>query len=704
MSLDPRRSRCSSVTGRANQKATRGFFLRGLLLILLGWGTAELAAASEASNWWALQPIHAAIPPKIATNDWIRNPIDAFVLEKLQQNHLKPSPAASRLTLLRRASFDLLGLPPSPEQIEAFLRDNRPDAYQQLIERLLASSHYGERWGRHWLDLTRYADTGGFEKDLAYTNAWKFRDYVIRSLNMNKPFNRFIEEQVAGDELWPDDPEAAVATSLYTIGPASLDSALTSTQLEYEWLTDAADTTGAAFLGLTLGCARCHNHKYDPLTQQDYFAIQAIFAASDRPYPNAVREQRIKGLNGILADVPIPKELLQDPRCTIKTDNQVEPGLFHRDTVMEIHRLKRGELSKPLEVVEPALPAVFGADKKSFDPASVPPAQRRAVLAKWLVSAQNPLTARVLVNRVWAWHFGHGIERTPSDFGAQGEPPTHPELLDWLARDFVEHGWDLKRLHRLIMTSATYQSRSSAISQQALESDPQNRWLSHFPRTRLDAEAIWDNLHATAGTLNFKQFGPPVMPELSKEELSGLFAENGWKATKDKTEYTRRGIYLFERRTFLFPMIDAFDPPDVMTSCPRRFETTVPTQALALLNSAVAQSQAREFAHRLNAECGSDLTRIPARAWLLAFNRPITPAEGARALEFLRNRETALREAAGPTGSPASLEAAEQNESAVSTNSPGSASQTAPLEPWVETALTEFCLALFNANEFVFID
>jgi len=672
--------------------------------MLLGWGGAELAAASEASEPWAFQPIHAVAPPKIATHDWIRNPIDAFVLEKLQENHLKPSPAASRLTLLRRASFDLLGLPPSPEQIEAFIKNNRPDAYQELIDRLLASSHYGERWGRHWLDLVRYADTGGFEKDLAYTNAWKFRDYVIRSLNTNKPFNRFIEEQVAGDELWPDDPEAAVATSLYTIGPASVDSALMSTQLEYEWLTDAADTTGAAFLGLTLGCARCHNHKYDPLTQQDYFAIQAIFAASDRPYPNAVREHRIKGLNGILADVPIPKELQQDPRCTIRTDNQVEPGLFHRDSVLEVHRLKRGELSKPLEVVEPAIPSVFAEDNKSFNPASVPPAQRRTVLAKWLVSAQNPLTARVLVNRIWAWHFGQGIVRTPSDFGAQGEPPTHPELLDWLARDFVDHAWDLKRLHRLIMSSATYQSRSSDVPQRALESDPQNRWLSHFPRTRLDAEAIWDNLHATAGTLNLKQFGPPVMPELSKEELSGLFAENGWKPTKDKTEYTRRGIYLFERRTFLFPMIDAFDPPDVMTSCPRRFETTVPTQALALLNSAVAQSQAREFAHRLNAECGSELTKIPARAWLLAFNRPITPTEDARALEFLRNREAALREAAGPTGSPATSVVAVQNESAVSTNASGSASQTMLREPWVEAALTEFCLALFNANEFVFID
>jgi hypothetical protein len=696
--------RCCGAVVRARAAGWAETFIRATLLFTLFGGVSAVSAVSESSNWWAFQPIHAVIPPKTATNDWIRNPIDAFVWSKLEQKHLEPAPPASRLTLLRRASFDLIGLPPSPEQIESFAKDNRPEAYQELLEQLLASSHYGERWGRHWLDLTRYADTGGFEKDLAYTNAWKFRDYVIRSLNSDKPFDRFIEEQVAGDELWPDDPDARVATSLYAVGPASQDSALMSTQLEYEWLTDSADTTGAAFLGLTLGCARCHNHKYDPLTQQDYFAIQAIFAASDRAYPNAIREQRIKGLNGILADVPIPKELLQDPRCTIKTDDQGEAGLFHRDSPMEVHRLKRGELSKPQEAVEPALPHVFCVDKKRFDPASVPPTQRRAVFAKWLVSPENPLTARVLVNRVWAWHFGQGIARTPSDFGAQGEPPTHPELLDWLARDLVDHGWDLKRLHRLIMSSATYQSQSGGTSRQVLESDSQNRWLSHFPRTRLDAEAIWDNLHATAGTLNLKQFGPPVMPELSKEELSGLFAENGWKATKDKTEYTRRGIYLFERRTFLFPMIDAFDPPDVMTSCPRRFETTIPTQALALLNSAVAQSQARQFARRLNAECGGELNKVPARAWLLAFNRPITSTEQAKALEFLRKREVALRETTGPADSLTNSEVGSQNDGSVSTNGPGSTSHSKTLEPPVERALTEFCLALFNANEFVFID
>jgi hypothetical protein len=702
MNLDWRRSYRAVLPTRANRRAECPIILQFVFFGLVAWSGAAALAGDEASQRWAFQPIRAVVPPQQPSSGGIKSPIDAFILAKLEQARLKPVPPANRLTLLRRASFDLIGLPPSPQEIESFLKDNRREAYPELVERLLASPHYGERWGRHWLDLTRYADTGGFEKDLAYPNAWRFRDYVIRSFNSNKPFNRFIQEQIAGDELWPDDPEATVATGLFTIGPVSQDSALMSTQLEYEWLTDAADTTGAAFLGLTMGCARCHNHKYDPISQQDYFAIQAIFAASDRPYPAAVREHRLKGLNGILADVPIPQELLQDPRCTIKTDDQVSARLFHRDALMQIHRLKRGELSRPLEVVEPALPAIFAVDKKLFDAETVPPTQRRAVLAKWLVSPGNPLTARVLVNRVWAWHFGHGIVRTPSDFGAQGERPTHPELLDWLARDFIDHGWDMKRLHRLILLSATYQMQSSGASQHALDSDPENRLLCHFPRRRLDAEAIWDNLHAAAGTLNLKQFGPPVMPELSKEELSGLFDEKSWKATKDPAESDRRGIYLFERRTFLFPILDAFDPPDVMTSCPRRFETTVPTQALALLNSAVAQSQARQFARRLQADCEGKLEKIPARAWLLAFNRPITREEKARVLEVIRKREAALRKSLNPDNSSTASASNLQSNERISTSGPSS--RDTPLEPWLETALTEFCLALINANEFVFID
>ncbi|HEX4645335.1 MAG TPA: DUF1549 domain-containing protein, partial [Verrucomicrobiae bacterium] len=325
------------------------------LLLALGLSGQTLAENTKSAALWSLQPIQRVVPPVPKTKARVKNSIDAFVLARLEQNQLAPAPPASRLTLLRRACFDLTGLPPTPEQIENFTRDTRPDAYAALIERLLASQQYGERWGRHWLDVVRYADTGGFENDLRYQNAWQYRDYVIRSFNADKPFDRFIQEQVAGDELWPDDTNAVTATALYAIGPVMTESAMVSNQLEYEWLTDAADTTGAAFLGLTVGCARCHDHKYDPISQKDYYALQAVFAASDRVYPEKVRDQRIKALNGFLAEKPLPDDLKHDPRCTIKTEQMAGLRLLHRDAPMPVHLLRRGELSKPGDVVEPGL-------------------------------------------------------------------------------------------------------------------------------------------------------------------------------------------------------------------------------------------------------------------------------------------------------------------------------------------------------------
>lgn len=642
-----------------------------------GWLVLITIEAGASTNRWSWQPVGNVTPPVPREAELARNPIDDFILARLEQDGLKPAPRADRYTFLRRVCLDLTGLPPTPDQIERFCRSGSSESCEELADRLLASPQYGERWARHWLDLVRYADTGGFEKDLSYHDAWRYRDYVIRSLNANKPADRFIEEQVAGDELWPGDPDALAATGLYAVGPVSQDSALNSTQLEYEWLTDSADTTGAAFLGLTLGCARCHDHKYDPITQRDYYAMQAIFAASDRPYPNDVRELRIKGLNGILADVPIPKNLLNDPRCTLRTDEHNGAELFHRTAPLEIHRLQRGELSKPAEKVGPGLPVIFNADKSGFDFEKIPPNRRRTVLAHWLVSPANPLTARVFVNRIWTWHFGQGLVRTPNDFGAQGEAPTHPKLLDWLARDFVEHGWDLKRLHKLIVTSATYQTRGTGEFARASEIDPENRLLSHFPRTRLDAEEIWDGLHACAGTINLEQFGPPVVPPLTKSELSGLFGDEKWKVTRERADYSRRGIYLFERRTFLFPLFDAFDPPDVMASCPRRFETIVPTQALAMLNSPAVLEQARAFSKRLLKEGAARPESIPARAWLLAFNRPITTEEQTRVETFLGIGRSANQGSSGVREKRAAPD---------------------------EDRLTELCLALFNANEFMFVE
>jgi Protein of unknown function (DUF1549)/Protein of unknown function (DUF1553) len=457
---------------------------------LLSAGTvASLGLADEVRGLaplWSVEPLRSVVPPAPKDQAWVKNQIDAFVLAQLERSQLAPAGSAARLTLLRRACFDLVGLPPSPEEIKGFLADERPEAYAELIERLLKMPQYGERWARHWLDVVRYADTGGFEKDHVYHEAWRYRDYVIRSFNADKPFDRFVQEQVAGDELWPDDPEAVLATGLFSIGPILEESAMVSSQIEYEWLTDAVDTTGAAFIDLTVGCARCHNHKYDPISQRDYFGLQAIFAGSDRVYPEKVRELRIKVLNGLLAEKPLPAELKNDPRCPFRTEKETGLRLVHREMPQEIHLLRRGDLSTPQEAIGPHLLSALHSPKRESELAQAPANRRRAVLAGWLTSPEeNPLPARVLVNRVWAWHFGHGLVRTPNDFGKQGEPPSHPELLDWLARDFIANGWSLKHLHRLIMLSSTYQM-TSVTSGPGLRTDPENRLLGHFPRQRLE--------------------------------------------------------------------------------------------------------------------------------------------------------------------------------------------------------------------------
>jgi hypothetical protein len=443
-------------------------------------------------------------------------------------------------------------------------------------------------------------------------------------------------------------------------------------QLEYEWLTDAADTTGEVFLGLTLGCARCHNHKYDPIRQADYFAMQAIFAASDRPFPEKVRLNRIKALNGLLSEVPVPQSLLGDPRCTLQVEEQTGFRLFHRTRPLVVHRLHRGELNKPLEVVEPAVPATLVAPGRSPQLVASAAQQRRGALACWLTAAENPLVARVLANRVWGWHFAQAIVRTPNDFGAQGEEPTHPELLDFLARELTDHGWSLKHLHRLIMLSHTYRM-SSVPGAAAAREDPVNLWLGHFPRRRLEGEEIRDAMLACAGRLNVERFGKPVVPPLGREELTGLFdAKNKWPVTRDPAAHTRRSVYLLVRRTFTYPMFSGFDPPELMTSCARRLQTIVPAQALTMLNSPVAREQSAAFARRILQEAGGDAEVAIGRAWLLAYGRPITQAETRRAREFLDRRTQLL--ASSPSRSPG------------------------------EAAMAELCLVLFNANEFLFVD
>jgi hypothetical protein len=636
------------------------------------WPQSSTLKSVTSQNHWAFQPIKKVEPP-VDPSGWSANPIDRFVHARLIAEGLQPARPADKRTLIRRITFDLIGLPPTPEEVAAFVADDSPDTYVKVVDRLLASPLYGERWGRHWLDVVRYSDTAGFETDQRYTTAWRYRDYVIQSLNRDKSYDRFLHEQVAGDELWPNDRDALLATGLYCVGPAEAESAMTGNQLEYEWLTDTVDTTGAAFLGLTLGCSRCHDHKYDPITQRDYFALQAVFAASDRPYPEKMRVLRIKGLNGLLSDAPVPKELLDDPRCTLDAEEKVGSTLHHRKEPMTVHRLQRGELSKPREIVEPAVPAWLFDTKQDTTCRGQESKQRRAILARWLTARENPLTTRVLVNRVWGWHFGQALVRTPNDFGSQGEPPTHPELLDWLANQFDEQGWSLKRLHRLILLSNTYRMQSIAEGK-GLRIDPDNRLLWHYPRHRLEGEAVRDAMLACSGDLNLKQFGTAVVPPLTSQELTGLFdSKEKWPVTEDVAEHSRRSIYLHVRRTFHYPLLAAFDLPEVMTSCPQRMRTVVPTQALTLLNSPVTREQAHHFARRVARECDDNPEKIVARAWTLAFGRPISDEESKHSQAFLLKK----------------IESLKKND--------------AKLTP-LEAALSDLCLALFNSNEFIFIE
>ena len=609
-----------------------------------------------ARRHWALQPVRRPTPPAVKDKNWLRNDIDAFVLAKLEAAGLPTAPPADRQTLLRRLHFDLTGLPPTPEEIEAFLQDPSVSV-EKVIDRLLASPHYGERWSRHWLDVVRYADSAGYELDTFYDFAWNYRDYVIRSLNADKPMDRFIQEQIAGDELWPDDDDARIATGFCTVGPYAYEGGIARPNVvEYQRRTDITDTVSSAFLGLTVGCARCHDHKHDPVTQIDYFGLQANFAGSE-----------------------FKDEKLGPSRSK---ERLVARILQNKEKTPKVHLLKRGELDTPGEEVGPALIQRLpgGATKLPGETKG-----RRTALARWLTAPENPLTARVLANRIWQWHFGKALVRTPNDFGTQGEPPTHPELLDYLAHELTTNGWSLKHLHRLILQSNTYRMSSRATPLVA-ERDPEHRLLSRFPRRRLEAEILWDHLHAAAGTLNRKQFGPAVVPPVDPDALKSLLNTN-WKVTPDKTEWTRRGVYLAVRRSLQLPLFDTFNGARGLESCAGRENTVVTGQALTLLNNEAVRDQARALAGRLLRDCPKDGRAQIERAWLLVFSRRVTETEAQRTLIFLQRREETLaKEPDRPPLMPLGLPA--------DTSIPAARAG----------AVAEWCLALLNTNEFLYID
>ncbi|MBM3459323.1 MAG: DUF1549 domain-containing protein, partial [Armatimonadetes bacterium] len=648
-----------------------------------------VAASTASPGLWSFRPVRRPPVPPHRDPQLVWNPVDAFVLARLRERGLRPPLLADRRTLIRRVYFDLIGLPPPPERVEAFLRDTTPQAFPKLVDELLASPQYGERWARHWLDAARYADSGGYETDIYYRNAWRYRDYVVRAFQEDRPYDRFVQEQVAADELWPDSLEldgsyklaerrarnfeARLGTGLYALGPQIHESNMDAPKRTYERLTDWVDTTGSLFMGLTLGCARCHDHKFDPLSQRDYFRLQAAFSGAlevevpvvhgmgiadyRQHYPKALAvdearrayrlfEERTKGRPLTEAEQAEQKQRVEavgravlalpaadaqgaayDGIMDLPTATVL--GRIHPALVPKIRVLGRGELVFPREEVTPGLPArLAGATHRSPDLSG--PHTGRKELALWLTRPDHPLTARVLVNRIWGWHFGRGLVPTPNDFGKMGQAPSHPELLDWLAATFVEKpgqarglagpglGWSIKKLHRLLLLSRTYQASSAVSDPEALRVDPENRLLWRANRRRLEGEALWDALHSVAGTLNLKSGGRPVVPPLAPDELAALREKWHWPVSADPKEHTRRGLYLLVRRNFRFPLFEVFDAPVNSVSCPGRDVSTVAPQALWFLNNGTALRQAAAFAARLRQEGGDTSAGRVQRAWRLA--------------------------------------------------------------------------------------
>jgi hypothetical protein len=582
-----------------------------------------VAGSSAPAEHWAFRPVARPAVPAVRDRSGVRTPIDAFVLARLEKAGLKPAPPADRRTLLRRVTLDLIGLPPTPEEQRAFLADDSPDAFAKVVDRLLASPQYGERWGRHWLDVARYAETNGYERDGAKPSAWRYRDYVIDSFNRDKPFDRFVIEQIAGDEVAGSDAEARVAATFLRLGTWDDEPADPKVD-RYDQLDDVLGTTATAFLGLTLRCARCHDHKFEPFTQADYYRMLAVFEPLKRPQDNR-KDLDVAIGEGVSSRWPLS---LGGPRAYVWQEESTPPVT---------HVLKRGDPNRPREEVGPGIPAVLG---KQPEPPPRPTAKtsgRRLWLANWVASPENPLTARVIVNRVWQGHFGRGLVPTANDFGTVGEPPTHPELLDWLADEFVKSGWRLKPLHWMIVLSAAYQASAAA------PADPKGALLVRWRPRRLEAEVVRDSMLAVSGVLNTQQRGPSVYPTLERAVLEGQSRPgDGW-GKSDERQQARRSVYVFVKRSLAVPELELLDSPDTTSSCEARPVSTTAPQALTFLNGAFAGEQAAHFAARLRREAGADPTAQVRRAFEVALCRPPRDEELKAAVAFLgRQRLEAL--------------------------------------------------------------
>ena len=599
-------------------------------------------------DWWSLQPVVRPAVPRLA-----KHPVDAFIAAKLAKESMVSAVRAGRRTLVRRAYFDLTGLPPTPEQVEQFIRDPAPDAWSRLIDRLLASPRHGEHWARYWLDLVRFAETDGYERDKLKPNIWRYRDWVINAFNSDMPYTQFVAEQLAGDEVPNRTEQSVVATGMIRAGTWN-DEPNDPNDYLYTRLEDMVHTSTSAFLGLTVKCARCHEHKFDPIPQNDYYRIASFFWAGHMGQANQ--------------GGPTTKALGYEAYGW--TDKSSNPP--------PIRLLLNGERHKPGPEIAPGfLSAVNALDKPLAPP---PPGskttQRRLQFARWITNEQNPLTARVMVNRLWLQHFGQGLVRSPNNFGFKGELPTHPGLLDWLASEFmrptVDAGpaWTLKRIHKLIMTSSTYRQRSVHPHEtQYSQRDFLNRNLWKFNRRRISSESLRDAMLAVGGRLNMRMGGPSFYPGMSAEALEGLSRKAGdWKSSP-ADERSRRSIYMMTKRSRLLPLMTTFDFSDTTASCGQRDVTTVAPQALALLNNQFTHAQSEALAKRLAGHAASATEQVKL-AWQLAFGR--NPSDGE-----LGQAENHLHE---------------QRQHFDGRNNPG------------HLALASLCHVLLNCNEFIYVD
>ncbi|MBK5290764.1 MAG: PSD1 domain-containing protein [Acidobacteriia bacterium] len=710
----------------------------------------EMKLPEGARQFWSFRkPLKAAVP-RTGEPEWDRHPVDAFLRKAMLDRGLKVAPMAGPVTLVRRAYLDLTGLPPTVEQVREYTSDTAPNAWEKLIDRLLESPRYGERWGRHWLDVARYADSNGYEHDFDRPNAWRYRDYVIQSFNKDTPFNVFLAEQIAGDELERVTNDTLIATgflrSYAKVGFREKD----NPQFRYDYLDDMIATVGRGILGLTVQCARCHNHKFDPIAQKDYYKLQAslygyvevdhalVPEAEAKAYTVKVKEieDNVKPLRAAIKEMeePYRAKLLEEKyrkwpehiqkavftpeaertpgqvllanqiiRTTNATAAEIDrilpaaelehkralearirefererpkaipvaagitdgdyrftpdgagdepaPGKGIKQEVTEgsflcdgstpyqappSYFLHHGDVHSRGSVMKPGFVSVV--DDGSM-PAALPPAHqrtsgRRLALARWLGSSANPLTPRVMVNRIWHHHFGRGIVTSLDNLGKAGDPPTHPELLDWLAVEFVERGWSVKRMHRLLMSSRAYRLSSEFGGGSNLNTDADNLYWWKFRPQRLEAEVVRDSILFASGSLNAKMFGPAVFPELAEEVLASM--DKGiWRKQKDGPEVWRRSVYVYRKRGLPLPFFEVFDLPDQNITCARRTTSTVPTQALTLLHNEWVLNQARRLADRIATTAPSGPDAQLDLGYRLALSRPPTPEERRIGLEFL---------------------------------------------------------------------